>query len=169
MLRRASPTRRCQAQSAFVLAFTDPDVAQDDIDLAEQLLTGLDLRATALTVKIAALVRDAGTDRGVPGRADVLRAEIRASGLLAPEAMLELAVVFHHTVVNHANAATATIARLHRLTSSGNYAYYADIAHRMASTENDIPSAARWIDDEATVHHCWRSLTTTRRSRLHRR
>ncbi|MFJ4972788.1 ATP/GTP-binding protein [Streptomyces sp. NPDC088755] len=158
-----------QAQRAFALAFTDPDVAHDEIDLAEQLLTGLDLRATALTVKIAALVRDAGTDRNVPGRVEVLRAEIRASGLVAPEAMLELAAAFHHAVVNDANAATATIARLRRLTSSGNYAYYTDIAHHMANTENDILSAARWIDDEATVHHRWQALTITRRSRLHQR
>ncbi|MEU2072318.1 hypothetical protein [Streptomyces anulatus] len=156
-----------QAQRAFALAFTDPDVAHDEIDLAEQLLTGLDLRATALTVKIAALVRDAGTDRDVPARAEVLRAEIRASGLVAPEAMLEIAAAFHHTVVNDANAATATIARLYRLTSNGSYAYYTDIAHHMADTEKGTPSAARWIDEEATVHHRWRALTTTRRSHLH--
>ncbi|WP_406411932.1 hypothetical protein OG923_23825 [Streptomyces halstedii] len=158
-----------QAQRAFALAFTDPDVAHDEIDLAEQLLTGLDLRATTFTVKMAALVRDAGTGRDVPGRAEVLRAEIRASGLVAPETMLELAAAFHHAVVNDANAAAATIARLHRLTSSGSYAYYTDIAHHMANTENYILSAARWIDDEATVHHRWRALTTTKRSRLHRR
>ncbi|MEG9551668.1 ATP/GTP-binding protein [Streptomyces baarnensis] len=158
-----------QAQRAFALAFTDPDVAHDEIDLAEQLLTGLDLRATTLTVKIAALVRDAGTGRDVPGQAEAVRAEIRASGLVAPEAMLELAVAFHHAVVNDANAATATIARLHRLTSSGDYAYYTDIAHHMVNTTNDNPSTVRWIDDEATVHHRWRALTTTRRSRLHRR
>ncbi|MDG9687834.1 hypothetical protein QC334_34765 [Streptomyces sp. DH18] len=35
--------------------------------------------------------------------------------------------------MNDANAATATIARLHRLTSSGDYTY---IAHHMANTTN---------------------------------
>ncbi|WP_436842772.1 ATP/GTP-binding protein [Streptomyces flaveolus] len=54
-----------QAQRALVLAFTDPTVADDELHLAEQLLTGLDLRATSLTVRIAALVRDAGTLRGL--------------------------------------------------------------------------------------------------------
>ncbi|WP_421109027.1 hypothetical protein [Streptomyces sp. NEAU-S77] len=49
----------CQAQCAFVLAFTDPEVADDELDLAEQLLAGLDLRATSLTTQIAALLRDA--------------------------------------------------------------------------------------------------------------
>ncbi|MFI6864349.1 hypothetical protein ACIBKZ_31400 [Streptomyces sp. NPDC050421] len=42
-----------QAQRAFVLAFTHPAHADDEIDLATQLLTGLDLRATTLTVQIA--------------------------------------------------------------------------------------------------------------------
>ncbi|WP_308315926.1 ATP/GTP-binding protein [Streptomyces sp. CC228A] len=58
-----------QAHRALVLAFTDPDAADDELHLAEQLLTGLDLRATRLTVQIAALVRDAGTPprpRGCP-------------------------------------------------------------------------------------------------------
>ncbi|MGW1781174.1 hypothetical protein ACWCQQ_18815 [Streptomyces sp. NPDC002143] len=47
---------------AFVVAFTHPDLADDEIDLAEQLLAGLDLRATALTTRIAALAHDAGRD-----------------------------------------------------------------------------------------------------------
>ncbi|WP_199808202.1 hypothetical protein [Streptomyces sp. NRRL F-2580] len=54
-----------QAQRALVLAFTDPDTADDELHLAEQLLTGLDLRATSFTLRIAALVRDAGTLRGL--------------------------------------------------------------------------------------------------------
>lgn len=81
--------------------------------------------------------------------------------------MLELAAAFHHAVVNDAHAATATIARLHRLTSNGSYAYYTDIAHHMANATNGIPPAVRWIDDEATGHHRWR--TPTRRSHLHQR
>lgn len=48
-----------QAQRAFVLAFTDPDLADDELELAHQLLAGLDLRATDLTTQIAALLRDA--------------------------------------------------------------------------------------------------------------
>lgn len=49
-----------QAQRAFVLTFTDPQVADDEIDLAHQLLAGLSLRGTTLTAHIAALARDAG-------------------------------------------------------------------------------------------------------------
>lgn len=51
----------CQAQLSLVSAFADPVAADDELALAEQLLTGLDLRATTLTTRIAALVCDAGT------------------------------------------------------------------------------------------------------------
>ncbi|MBT2511578.1 hypothetical protein J7I98_38515 [Streptomyces sp. ISL-98] len=43
-----------------------PAVADDEIHLAEQLLTGLDLRATGFTTQIAALVRDAGITAAKP-------------------------------------------------------------------------------------------------------
>ncbi|MFI8348041.1 hypothetical protein [Streptomyces sp. NPDC085596] len=49
-----------QAHRAFALAFTDPAVADDELALAEQLLAGVDLRATTLITHIATLARDAG-------------------------------------------------------------------------------------------------------------
>ncbi|MET9550789.1 hypothetical protein ABZY36_36650 [Streptomyces sp. NPDC006627] len=52
-----------QTQRAFALAFTDPETADDELHLAGQLLTELDLRATTLTPKIAAVIRDAGALR----------------------------------------------------------------------------------------------------------
>ncbi|MGK4586093.1 ATP/GTP-binding protein [Kitasatospora sp. HPMI-4] len=52
----------CQAQLSLVAAFTDPGLATDALALADQFLTGLDLRATTLTTRIARLVADAGTD-----------------------------------------------------------------------------------------------------------
>ncbi|MFJ5879148.1 hypothetical protein ACIQD1_31030 [Streptomyces sp. NPDC093088] len=136
----------CQAQRAFALAFTDPHLADDELDLAEQLLAGLDLRATTLTVAIAALVRDAGTDTDVPGRAEVLRAEIRTAGLLAPEALLDLALAFHHAVRDDAPGSTAAAGLLEQR-AGGDYAYYADLAAFM--TGRPAPSAtARWIEEE---------------------
>ncbi|MEV0449869.1 ATP/GTP-binding protein [Streptomyces sp. NPDC050600] len=151
-----------QAQRAFTLAFTDPAVADDEIDLAEQLLTGLDLRATTLTVKIAALARDAGTDTGMPDRAEVLRAEIRTAGLVAPEKMLDLALAFHHAVRGDAPAAAAAATRL---AAAGDYAYYADLAHHMAGTQRSTASNVRWIEDEAVVAGRWRALVAERRRR----
>lgn len=74
-----------QAQRAFVLTFTAPVALaadDDEIDLAQQLLSGLDLRATAFTARIAALVRNAGRDDAdVEDRARLLRADIHAAGL----------------------------------------------------------------------------------------
>lgn len=58
----------CQAQRAFTLAFTDPDIADDELDLAEHFLTGLDLRATRLTTQIAALARDAGSETNLDSK-----------------------------------------------------------------------------------------------------
>ncbi|MEU9305678.1 hypothetical protein [Streptomyces sp. NPDC048269] len=66
-----------QAHRALALAFTDPAQAGDEILFAEQLLSGLDQRATTLTTKIAVLVWDAGTDdTDFDDRADLMRAEI---------------------------------------------------------------------------------------------
>ncbi|MGW7487347.1 hypothetical protein [Streptomyces sp. NPDC054786] len=45
-----------QAQLAFVHAFTDQARADDELEFAEQLLSGLDPRASTLTTQIAALV-----------------------------------------------------------------------------------------------------------------
>ncbi|POX62771.1 hypothetical protein C3492_13805 [Streptomyces sp. Ru62] len=42
-----------QAQRAFALAFTGQDQAIEEIDLAHQLLTGLVLRVTRATVRLA--------------------------------------------------------------------------------------------------------------------
>lgn len=57
----------CQAQRAFVLAFTDPDLADDELDLAQRLLSGLDLGTTRLTTQIAALLSWAGGLLGAGG------------------------------------------------------------------------------------------------------
>ncbi|MEV7834378.1 hypothetical protein AB0P12_27690 [Streptomyces subrutilus] len=154
-----------QAQRVFTHAFTDPVLADDEIDLAEQLLTGLDLRATTLTVKIAALARDAGTDPAVPGRAEILRAEIRTAGLVAPEKMLDLILAFHHAVRGDAPATAEVLTRL-RTAADGDYAYYADLVHHMAGTRPSADSSARWIEDETVVAARWRALTLARRSRV---
>ncbi|MER7203861.1 hypothetical protein [Streptomyces sp. NPDC000188] len=61
-------------------AFTDPRSAGDELDLAEQLLVSLDLRATTINAAIAALVRDAGHP-GIDDRARTLRTELDLAGL----------------------------------------------------------------------------------------
>ncbi|MGA5508992.1 ATP/GTP-binding protein [Streptomyces umbrinus] len=159
-----------QAQRAWSLAFTDPDVADDELDLAEQLLTGLDLRTTTLTTQIAALVRDAGTSgRDVDDRARVLRAEADVAGITAAQAMLELALGFHHAVLDGLEHVAAILARLRELSRGGDYAYYTDIVSFMAGLPlpAETRSRAQWIGGEQTTRQRWRDLALRRRGHLH--
>jgi hypothetical protein len=156
-----------QAHRAFALAFTDPVVADDELALAEQLLAGVDLRATTLITYIAAIARDAGrTDADVDDRAQVLRAEIRTAGVTYAELALDLALAFHHAVRDDHDDLTATIARLRENTRSGDYAYYSDIAAFMADLPLEEASPTRWIDGEQQTRRHWRGLVTTRRNHL---
>ncbi|NUH42865.1 ATP/GTP-binding protein [Streptomyces samsunensis] len=155
-----------QAQRAFVLAFTDPDRAEDELELAEQLLTGLTLRATTLTTHTAGLIRSAGTPGpAVEDRASVLRADIHTAGVTAAHATLELGLCFHHAVRGDGDALQAATTRLRALTQNGDYAYYTDIAHFMA----DLPLPAdhapqtQWIDGDESARQRWRALVTARR------
>ncbi|THA53136.1 ATP/GTP-binding protein [Streptomyces sp. A1136] len=154
-----------QAQRALVLAFTDPDTADDELHLAEQLLTGLDLRATSLTVRIASLVRDAGALPGLEA-ARALRAEIRDTGVTAAEAVLELALAFHHAIQGEEDKVRVVISRLRELARTGDYTYYADIAHFMAGLPLPSPSPATWLDGPNAVRAHWQQLVQDRRSRL---
>ncbi|MGW7415814.1 ATP/GTP-binding protein [Streptomyces sp. NPDC054863] len=155
-----------QAQRAFTLAFTDPARADDELALADQLLTGLDLRATTLTTRIAALIRDAGTTNGFDDRVHQLRTDIDAAGLTSAAPTLELAACFHHAVQGAHDALTAGISRLRELTSGGDYTYYVDIAHFMGGLPLDASSHARWIDGPQRTRERWQALVVDRRVRL---
>ncbi|MFE9222576.1 hypothetical protein ACFYN3_40565 [Streptomyces lavendulae] len=111
-----------QANLALTYAFADLDQAGEEIILAEHLLAGLDQRATALTVQVAALARQAGTLTSLD-EARTLRTEIHAAGITAVQAVLELALVFHHAVTGKQDKAQAAIARLAELTRNGDYSY----------------------------------------------
>ncbi|MFJ6699851.1 tetratricopeptide repeat protein [Streptomyces sp. NPDC091272] len=156
-----------QAHRAFALAFTDPATADSELDLTEQLLAGLDLRATTLITHIAALTRDAGrTDSHIDNRGQALRAEITAAGVTYTELALELALAFHHAVLNDQDQVAATIARLREQTRDGDYAYYRDITAFMADLPREAASPARWIDGAEHTRRRWRSLVTARRTQL---
>jgi hypothetical protein len=155
-----------RATSQAQRAFTHPDQAADEIDLAYQLLTGLVLRVTTATVQIAELIRDAGTTHDTEDRAERLRTEIHLAGVTVAEPILELALAFHHAVHGNQEQVTASISRLRDLTRGGDYAYYTDIAHFMAGLPLDEPSPARWIDGEQPTRQRWRELVTARREYL---
>ncbi|MFB6811198.1 ATP/GTP-binding protein [Streptomyces sp. NPDC056387] len=156
-----------QAQRAFALAFTDPAIADDELDLADHLLDGIDLRATRLTTQIAALIRDAGTPGPtVDDRAELLRTEAHSSGITAAQAALELALAFHHAIRGETGPITADIARLKTLSaaSDGDYAYFVDIAHHMAGLPLSTASTTQWIDGEEPVRATWRALVQARQA-----
>ncbi|MEV7980862.1 ATP/GTP-binding protein [Streptomyces sp. NPDC086519] len=156
-----------QAHRAFALSFTDPDVVDDELALAEQLLAGVDLRATTLITHIAALARDAGrTDADVDDRAQVLRTEIRTAGVAYLELALDLTLAFHHAVRADHEQAAATVARIQANTIGGDYAYYADIACYMANLTVQETAGAQWVDGADVVRARWRDLVLTRRTHL---
>ncbi|MFJ9624728.1 ATP/GTP-binding protein [Streptomyces sp. NPDC101181] len=155
-----------QAMRAFTLAFTSDPSADAEIDLGEHLLAQVDLRAATLDVRIAALLRDAGTDAGVEERAQALAAEISTSGLLFIQAKLELARAFHHAIRDDQAGLASSVSRLRELTREGYYAYYVDIAHFMADLLLDTPSRARWLAEQRTVRQRWRALVLDRRALL---
>ncbi|MFD7262671.1 ATP/GTP-binding protein [Streptomyces sp. NPDC059874] len=153
-----------QAHLALTLSFTDPARADDEIALAEQLLTGLDQRATALTVQVATLVRDAGTP-GIGERTVRLRTEIDAAGITSVAVLLELAVAFHHAAQGDEAAVRETIARLEELTHAGDHAYYSDIAHHLAGLIPLAASRVRWAESPETVRARWHRVATGRAAR----
>ncbi|MEW2085674.1 hypothetical protein [Streptomyces sp. NPDC005283] len=155
-----------QAQRAFVLAFTNPEPADDEIELARHLITGLNLRQTGHTIEIATLVRDSGTQPDLEDRARILREEIHTSGITQAAAILELAMCFHHAVLGNDHAVTTAIARLRDLPQGGDHAYYVDIAHFMVSLSLSGASSARWLDGEQATRSRWRTLVTERREYL---
>jgi hypothetical protein len=64
------------------------DETDDESELAEQLLSGVSIRASRINAQIAAIVRDAGRLVGWEDRAAHLRIEISIAGLSSVETTL---------------------------------------------------------------------------------
>ncbi|WP_307841677.1 ATP/GTP-binding protein [Streptomyces endocoffeicus] len=163
-----APGERAIAQTllALVTAFTDPHRADDELALAHQYLAPLDQRATTFYAHVAALVRDAGTDRDVTDRATVLHTESTVAGLPWLTPLIYTAVAFHHAVRDAQNDLTTTLDRLREATANGDYAYYVDIATAMGNLPKPAGSTTQWLDDAHTVRERWRALVTARRAHL---
>ncbi|MFD3621648.1 ATP/GTP-binding protein [Streptomyces sp. NPDC058676] len=162
----AGEAATAQTMRALALAFSDPDQADDELELAQHLLSRVNIRASGINAQIAALVRDVGGPVNVEDRVRLLRTEIGNAGLSSVETTLELAVSFHHAVRGAHDELAAAISRLRDLTQSGNYAYYVDIAHFMADLPLNTPSPARWLDGDQATRQRWRALVTNRRHHL---
>ncbi|MFF4754980.1 hypothetical protein ACWD5R_33195 [Streptomyces sp. NPDC002514] len=157
-----------QTRLALATAFADPERADDELALAHQLLEPLDQRATTLLAQVAGLIRDAGTDHDVTGRATLLRTHIDVAGLAWLTPLLETALAFHHAVQAAHDDLTTAIGRLREATSTGDYAYYADIAHFMAARPLPMPSTTTWLDTADAVRNRWHNLVTARQHHLNR-
>ncbi|HEY9369694.1 hypothetical protein [Streptomyces sp.] len=152
-----------QTHLALAVAFTDPGRADDEIARAEQLLSGLDQRATRLTAQIAALVRHAGTSGPeFEDRAAVLRGEVIASGISAAAHLLGLAAVFDHAVRGEVPAARDVLTRLREFTQNGDHAYHLDIGHHLAGLTPPANSTVIWAEDLETVRARWHDLVARR-------
>ena len=160
-------TAVAQAHLAFAVSFVDPLRADDELDLADRLLSRLSLRSNEMTARIATLVRDAGFAEDLPDRAAVQLAEIGVSGISYAAAKLQLALCFHHAVLDAQDNLAAGLARLREFTQDGYYAYYVEIAHFMG----DLPLPpnavrARWIDGEQQTRERWRNIVLGRRDHV---
>ncbi|MGP3978989.1 ATP/GTP-binding protein [Streptomyces sp. 8N114] len=157
----------CQAQLTLALSFTDPQAAAEEIDLAEQLLAPLDMRATNLTVHIASLARDAGRDDAdIDDRAQLVRTEAQVAGVKEAEVKLELALAFHHAVRDDQEQLAADLGRLRELSEGGDHAHYIEIARFMAGLPPTPNATAQWIDGTETTRGRWHSLVQHRRASL---
>ncbi|MGW9612686.1 hypothetical protein [Streptomyces diastaticus] len=79
--------------------------------------------------------------------------------------MLDLTLAFHHAVTDDDTKLATDLERLTTLAGTGDYPYYADIAHFMAGLPLPSASTAQWLTDEATVRARWRHLVQARRDR----
>ncbi|MFF3911625.1 ATP/GTP-binding protein [Streptomyces sp. NPDC001848] len=162
-------TAVAQAHLAFAVSFVDPLRADDELDLADRLLSPLSLRSNEMTAHIATLVRDAGFAVDLPDRAAVQLAEIGVSGISYAAAKLQLALCFHHAVLDAQDNLAADIDRLRGLTQNGYYAYYVEIAHFMGNLPLPLNTVrARWIDGERQTRERWRNIVLGRRDQVGR-
>ncbi|MFI9255268.1 hypothetical protein [Streptomyces sp. NPDC053069] len=154
---KAGEAAHNQALRALAVAFYDPHRADDEIDLAHQLLANLDLRATTINAATAALIRDAG-DPALDDRIHTLRTELDIAGLTSMTPTLELAAAFHQAVLDDHDALAATLSRLREQTQNGDYAYYIDIASFMADLPLPVDhTAPQWLDGEQATRTRWRA------------
>ncbi|MFE2521621.1 hypothetical protein ACFXG9_41365 [Streptomyces mirabilis] len=163
---KAGEAAHSQALRAFAIALYAPDQATAEIDLAHQLLTGLNLRATTINVRRAELIRDAGSD-SVDDQIATLRTELDIAGLTSLTPAIELACAFHQAVLDGHTALHATLARLREQTSDEDHAYFVDIAQFMADVPVDQASGVRWLDSEQHTRSRWRALVIARQTHPH--
>jgi hypothetical protein len=158
----AALSRACLA---FAAAFQDTGRADQQIRLAERQLAGASIRWAEIQTRIAALLRDAGTDPALPARAAEVEADAEAGGLTSSVAYARLALCFHHAVRADQAALAAARARLRACVSGAEFAYLLEITHFFDGSEPppDLPRAS-WLDGTPDTADRWAALVTDRRA-----
>ncbi|WP_424217752.1 ATP/GTP-binding protein (plasmid) [Streptomyces sp. BI20] len=152
-----------QTNLALAAALAHPEHADGALALAGQLLTGLDQRATALTLHVAHLAQHAGRpDTDLVDRAAVLRARIDIAGITSAALLLDLVLVLHHTVLGNTDQARQLLDGLVEQTRDGNHAHYVDITHHLAGLTPPT-TGTQWIDALPNVRGQWVALVINRR------
>lgn len=162
----AALSRACLA---FASAFQDRARADQQIQLAEQLLQSAHIRWAEIQTRNAALLRDAGADSDVPARAAEVEADAQASGLTSSVAYARLAVCFHHAVRADQPALDAARVRLLSCVNGAEFAYLLEISHFFDASEPpaNLPRA-RWIDGTPATAARWAAIAADRRAALGR-
>lgn len=163
----AALSRACLA---FAAAFQDHARADQQIQLAEQLLQSAHIRWAEIQTRNAALLRDAGADPAMPARAAEVEADAQAGGLTSSVAYARLAVCFHHAVRADQSALDAARVRLRSCVNGAEFAYLLEISHFFDSSEPppDLPRA-NWIDGTQATAARWAAVAADRRAALGRR
>jgi hypothetical protein len=160
----AALSRACLA---FASSFQDRARADEQIRLAERLLEGAHIRWAEIQSRIAALLRDAGTDPDLPVRAAGVEADAQASGLTSSVAYTRLAVCFHHAVGTDPSALDAARARLRECVRGAEFAYLLEISHFFDGTQPppELPRAS-WVDGTQATAARWAAITADRRASI---
>ncbi|MER5395392.1 ATP/GTP-binding protein [Streptomyces sp. NPDC002599] len=170
--RSSGESAMAQACVAFATAFVDPGTATDDIELANQLLQGVNLRWSQFNARLASLIADAGVHDDVPDRSGVLLAETEAAGMHHGYMYVHLVLCFHHAVRGDDDRLRAAISRLVDSPLPGQYPQFIEIAHFMAALP--LPQDLRrthWLEEREDdvpeqVARRWRDLVLARQCLL---
>ncbi|GHE26398.1 ATP/GTP-binding protein [Kitasatospora indigofera] len=156
-----------QACLAFAAAFQDRARAQEQIQRAEDMLTGGDARWAQLQVRNARLLRDAGAGPGLADRAAAVVREAEANGLTSSAAYARFAVCFDAAITDSPQQLESARQGLLLSVQGAEFAYLLELSYLMTGHRppEDLPRA-HWIDGVQETGARWRRLIDDRRAQL---
>ncbi|MGW0694961.1 ATP/GTP-binding protein [Streptomyces sp. NPDC002738] len=156
-----------QACLAFAAGFQDRQRAAEQLNRAEEMLQGVQLRWAKLQKDIARLVVTAGSSPNFAQEAESLVQEAAAAGLTSPAAYTRLAECFHYAVAGEEYLLDAARQRLAACVQGAEFAYLLEITYFMTGAQppSGLPRA-EWIEGVEQAAALWRSVVTDRQREL---